>query len=141
MANYIALREALCTALKASVGVPVCTHTGSFSKRDIEKLTLHDGDELLVAMEGSSGGVFRFDIYVKTQNTYGYRADERALGLILHIERFLHDWKHELIAKRINTTWDALPDSALAYINVYMYRVNASIPIYMEDYMENNDGD
>lgn len=141
MASYIALRNALCTALKASIEVPISTHTGSFSKRDVEKLALHTGDELLVAMEGSGGDVFRFDIYVKTQNTYGYRADDRALGLILRIERFLHSWKHELIAKRISTTWDALPDNDLADMNVYMYRVNASIPIYTEDYMEDNDGD
>ena len=138
MASYIALIEALCTALKDSVEVPISTHSGSFGKNDIKKLALHSGDELFVAVEGVGGDTARFDIYVKTQNIYGYSADMRALGLILRIERFLQGWKHELIAKRISTSWDALPDSDLAELNVYMYRINASIPIYTEDYREEN---
>ena len=141
MATYIALREALCTALKDSVEVPVSTHSGSFGKRDVENLALHSGDELMVAIEGVGGDTARFDIYVKTQNSDGYSADVRALGLILRVERFLQGWKNELISKRINTSWDALPDNDLANINVYIYRVNASIPIYTEDYMEENNGD
>ncbi|MEM9424294.1 MAG: hypothetical protein AAF975_05860 [Spirochaetota bacterium] len=44
--------------------------------------------------------------------------------------------EHKLLAKRISSTWQGLPDNDLAAMNVYIYRITAEIPIYTEDYLE-----
>ena len=140
MSSYLDLRQELCKELSTKTKVPVSAHSGSFALEDVKKLALNNSDEILVALEGVGSGTARFQMYIKTRNASGYSADIRALGLILEIEKTLRAWKHELIAKKIYTTWEALPDNKLADMNVYIYRINANIAIYIEDYLEDVNG-
>ncbi|WGK69455.1 hypothetical protein P0082_00945 [Candidatus Haliotispira prima] len=136
MASYLELREALRSELVSKLSVSVSNHNGSFSEQDSKNLSLNPGDEVLLAMDAVNQNSARFRIYIKTRNSGSHSADVRALGLILQVQKILQVWKHKLIAKRISSTWEQLPDNILADMNVYIYRVSAELPIYQEDYLE-----
>ena len=138
MTTYYQLLEELRRHLESRLPVPVSLHPGSFGAKDVERLRLHEGDEVLLSMSGISASRAHFELFYKVRWQNGISPQERALGLIQLSDKAMHAWEGggaEIAGRPQISEWRHLADSQLADMNVYIYRALAALKIIREDYV------
>lgn len=139
MSSYLQLREGLRAHLEGVLPCPVSLHSGSFSAADIEALGTEEGSEVKVVLSAVNAEKATAKLYIKTRASQYATADAQGLDLVIMAQRALDKWKDPLLAKRVKSHWQALEDSHLASLNVYLWLITLEIPIYFEDYIKEYD--
>ena len=134
--NYLELRQAVIDHITSKVSIQTQAHSGNFTKTELDSIHLHQGDLILVALNSMRDGAAHFSLFLKLGHDANNPADVKALDLLHQLQFHLGKWKDDLLAKKIRASWQTLVSHKLAEQNCYLWRMDLTVPIYDEDYLE-----